>query len=210
MPYDRFVLLQIAGGDEHSKTRNNYQPDPQGLIPTGFLRVAPWDRSNLVAADVRQNYLSEVTSVVGSVFLGMSVGCARCHDHKYDPIPTKDYYRFQAFFQATEANRGVPVPYRNKAFADKAAQKIKEYEARLKDGPEKTELDEFEKVLLKKLIAGRIKRAEAEPVITPADLRLEMKLKNQRIFTEAERENYNDLLPAMRRSSRPCRLLRSL
>ena len=45
MPYDRFVLLQIAGGDEHSKTRNNYRPDEQGIIPTGFLRVAPWDRA---------------------------------------------------------------------------------------------------------------------------------------------------------------------
>ena len=70
MPYDRFVILQLAGGDEHSQTKNNYAPDVQGLIPTGFLRVAPWDRSNLVAAEVRQNYLSEVTSTTGSVFLG--------------------------------------------------------------------------------------------------------------------------------------------
>ena len=89
MPYDRFVILQLAGGDEHSQTKNNYAPDVQGLIPTGFLRVAPWDRSNLVAAEVRQNYLSEVTSTTGSVFLGLTVGCARCHDHKYDPIPTR-------------------------------------------------------------------------------------------------------------------------
>jgi hypothetical protein len=51
MPYDRFVILQLAGGDEHSQTKNNYAPDVQGLIPTSFLRVAPWDRSNLVAAE---------------------------------------------------------------------------------------------------------------------------------------------------------------
>ena len=57
MPYDRFVIQQLAGADEHSKTRLNYQPDVQGHIPTGFLRLAPWDRSNLVAAQVRQNYL---------------------------------------------------------------------------------------------------------------------------------------------------------
>ena len=57
MPYDQFVIQQLAGADEHSKTRLNYQPDIQGHIPTGFLRLAPWDRSNLVAAQVRQNYL---------------------------------------------------------------------------------------------------------------------------------------------------------
>ena len=52
MPHDRFVIQQLAGGDEHSKTRNNYQPNVQGYIPTAFLRVAPGDRSNLVAAEV--------------------------------------------------------------------------------------------------------------------------------------------------------------
>ncbi len=117
MPYDRFVILQLAGGDEHSQTKNNYAPDVQGLIPTGFLRVAPWDRSNLVAAEVRQNYLSEVTSTTGSVFLGLTVGCARCHDHKYDPIPTRDFYRFQAFFNAVQAGAPIDVPFSDKALA---------------------------------------------------------------------------------------------
>ncbi|HUS06935.1 MAG TPA: DUF1553 domain-containing protein [Bryobacteraceae bacterium] len=200
MPYDRFVLQQIGGGDEHSKTRNNYQPDPQGLVPTGFLRLAPWDRSNLVAADVRQNYLAEVTAAVGSVFMGMSIGCARCHDHKYDPIPTKDYYRFQAFFQTVDAGTSVEVPYRDKAFAEKAALKIKQYEQILKDGAEKKELDEFEKALLEKLKAGRMERAKAQIEWKPADLRLEMKLTQQRIFSEAERAHYNDLLESATRT----------
>ncbi len=176
MPYDRFVKLQLAGGDEHSKTRNNYQPDVQGFVPTAFLRVAPWDRSNLVADDVRQNYLAEVTGVVGSVFLGLSVGCARCHDHKYDPIPTRDYYRLQAFFQATEAGRDVAVPYADKAMAKKAEEQIAIYEKRLKDGPEKQELDAFEKELLVKLVAGRKAQAAVQKEFTKADLRLEVKL----------------------------------
>jgi hypothetical protein len=193
MPYDRFVIQQLAGGDEHSKTRNNYQPDPQGYVPTGFLRVAPWDRSNLVAAEVRQNYLSEVTTTTASVFLGLTVGCARCHDHKYDPIPTKDFYRLQAFFNATQAGSGIEVPYKDKAFAAKAKANIERYQARLKDGPEKKELDAFEKVLLKKLIAGKAEKAKGKP-FTKADLRLEMRLEKQRIFTEAEKELYTDLL----------------
>lgn len=196
MPYDRFVKLQLAGGDEHSKTRNNYQPDVQGFVPTGFLRVAPWDRSNLVAADVRQNYLAEVTGVVGSVFLGLSVGCARCHDHKYDPIPTRDYYRMQAFFQATEAGRDVAVPYADKAMANKAEEQIAIYEKRLKDGPEKRELEAFENTLLVKLVAARKASAGEAREFGKADLRLEVKLNlaERGVFTAAELKRYLQLL----------------
>ena len=194
MPFDTFVLKQIGGGDEHSQTRNNYQPDPQGYVPTGFLRVAPWDRSNLVAADVRQNYMSEVTTVTSSIFLGLTMGCARCHDHKYYPIPQKDYYRLQAFFQATSAGgRGLDVPFKDQEFAAKAKAKIADYQSKLKDGPEKQELDKFEKELLAKLIAVRKERSAGKE-IAKADLRMEMKLSPLRIFSEAERQRYNDTL----------------
>lgn len=195
MPYDRFVTLQLAGGDEHSKTRNNYQPDVQGLIPTGFLRVAPWDRSNLVAADVRQNYLAEVTAVVGSAFLGLSVGCARCHDHKYDPIPTRDFYRLQAFFQATEAGRDIAVPYKDKALAARAAAQTAEYEKRLKEGPEKKELDAFDKELLTKLVALRKTRATDVKEFGKSDLRLELKLNvsERGVFTKQQAARYEEL-----------------
>ena len=87
--------------------------------------MAPWDRSNLVAADVRQNYLSEVTTATSSVFLGLTVGCARCHDHKYDPIPQRDFYRMQAFFATTEAGQPIEVPFKDKARPRKRQQKSK-------------------------------------------------------------------------------------
>ena len=193
MPFDTFVIKQLGGGDEHSQTRNNYQPDPQGFVPTGFLRVAPWDRSNLVAADVRQNYLSEVTTATSSIFLGLTMGCARCHDHKYDPIPQKDYYRLQAFFQATAAGGGIDVPFKDPEFAAKAKTKIADYQSKLKDGPEKKELDTFEKELLAKLIVVRKERSAGKEV-TKADLRMEMKLSPARIFSEAERQLYTDTL----------------
>ena len=193
MPYDRFVIQQIAGGDEHSKTRNNYQPNVQGYIPTAFLRVAPWDRSNLVAAEVRQNYLSEVTTATSSVFLGLTVGCARCHDHKYDPIPQKDFYRLQAFFNAVQAGPAVEVPYKDKALKARAEAEIAKLEKELKNGPDKKELDEFEKQLLKKLIEGKARQAQGKPYTT-ADLRLEIKLQPQRIFTEAEQAKHAALL----------------
>jgi hypothetical protein len=193
MPYDRFVTLQLAGGDEHSKTRNNYQPDVQGYIPTGFLRVAPWDRSNLVAAEVRQNYLSEVTTATSSVFLGLTVGCARCHDHKYDPIPQRDFYRMQGFLNATQPGGSVNVPFRDEAMAERAKQEAERYEALLKDGEEKKALDAYEQELLKRLIAGRALKSRGKPV-TKTDLRLEMKLKPQRIFSKEEVLRYSDLL----------------
>jgi len=193
MPYDRFVIQQIAGGDEHSKTRNNYAPDAQGLIPTAFLRVAPWDRSNLVAAEVRANYLAEVTAATSSVFLGMTVGCARCHDHKYDPIPQKDFYRLQAFFNAVQAAGGVDVPYKDAEMEKRSAQEMKSLEARLKDGPEKKAFDTFNLELLAKLRAGKTAQAKGKD-FTKSDLRLEMKLKKQRIFTDVERARYTDLL----------------
>jgi hypothetical protein len=203
MPYDKFVIAQLAGGDEHSKSRNNYQPDAQGYISTGFLRVAPWDRSNLVAAEVRQNYLSEVTSVTGSVFLGLTVGCARCHDHKYDPIPQRDYYRLQAFFNTTQPEGTPNVPFQDKAFAAKAKAKVKEIEERIEKGPEKQALEELEKALLPKLIAARKQRAAAAHGFTKPDLRLELRLAKQRVFTEAEKDHYLELRAAAERTGDP-------
>ena len=201
MPYDRFVALQLAGADEHSKTRNNYQPDIQGHIPLGFLRVAPWDRSNLVAEEVRQNYLSEVTTATGSIFLGLTLGCARCHDHKYDPIPMKDFYRMQAFFQAVQVEN-VTVPYKDKAFAARAEEKIKEYEERLKNGPEKLALDDFEKAMLAKLVAAR-KAQPAEKEWKAEDLRLELRRESGKIFTAEDRLRHADLLDDANRTLDP-------
>jgi hypothetical protein len=97
LPYDRFVALQIAGDD--------LEPgDHDALIATGFCRCGPRELvgGNVIPEVKRQNELTEITGTVGSVFLGLTIGCARCHDHKFDAIPTTDYYRLQAFFAASE------------------------------------------------------------------------------------------------------------
>ncbi len=199
MPYDRFVIQQLAGADEHSKTRLNYQPDVQGHVPTGFLRLAPWDRSNLVADEVRQNYLNEVTDATGSIFLGLTIGCAQCHDHKYDPIPTRDFYRFQAFFNATLAVNDAAVPYQDQGFAAKANHKIQQYQERLKSGPEKRELDQLLQGLRKRLI--EIKRAQAkDSPLTTADLRLELARGEASVFGAGVREQHAELLGASNRT----------
>ena len=95
-PYDRFVLEQIAG-DEIDPD------DPEMLVAAGFLRMGPWELTGMEVAKVaRQRFLDDVTDAVGQVFLGHPLQCARCHDHKFDPIPTRDYYRIQAAFATTQ------------------------------------------------------------------------------------------------------------
>ena len=84
--------------------------DHDALIATGFCRCGPRELvgGNVIPEVKRQSELTEITGTVGSVFLGMTIGCARCHDHKFDAIPTTDYYRLQAFFGASELT-DVPI-----------------------------------------------------------------------------------------------------
>jgi hypothetical protein len=90
-PYDRFVAEQIAGDEL-------WPGDSDALIATGFARLGAWDGMSKEPAQQRQDFLNDAADTAGSVFLGMTVGCARCHDHKYDPITQRDYYALQAFF----------------------------------------------------------------------------------------------------------------
>lgn len=95
-PYDEFIRQQIAGDELDPE-------DPENLIATGFLRMGPWEHTGMsVAAETRQLFLDDVTNIVGETFLSLPLGCAKCHDHKYDPIPTRDYYRIQAVFAPTQ------------------------------------------------------------------------------------------------------------
>ena len=90
-PYDRFVQEQLAGDEL-------FPGDPDALIATGYLRHGIYEYNN---RDVRGQWttiLNDITDTTGDVFLGLGMQCARCHDHKFDPILQKDYYRLQAFF----------------------------------------------------------------------------------------------------------------
>src|SRR5579872_6030282 len=93
-PYDRFVKEQIAGDEL-------YPNDPAALIATGFNRHFPDESNARNLMQRRQELLNDITDTVSATFLGMTYGCARCHDHKFDPILHKDYYRLQAFFANT-------------------------------------------------------------------------------------------------------------
>ena len=90
-PYDRFVQEQVAGDEL-------WPDDPEAWIATGFARLGSWDGMSKEPAQQRQDFLNDATDAVGAAFLGVTLGCARCHDHKYDVITQRDYYRVQAFF----------------------------------------------------------------------------------------------------------------
>jgi hypothetical protein len=133
-PYDQFIREQVAGDELYPDNR-------EAIIATGFLRSGPWEHTAMsVEAVTRQSFLDDVTHATAATFLGLTLGCARCHDHKFDPIPTRDYYRMQAVFATTEFAR-PRLPFladenvsdlktgaeQMRALYDRAVQRTKEY-----------------------------------------------------------------------------------
>ena len=92
-PYDQFIREQLAG-DENAK------PSPEQLVATGYLRHGP--EANIRTEQTRLDELDDLIATTSGAFLGLTIGCARCHDHKFDPIPQKDYFKLQAVFYNTE------------------------------------------------------------------------------------------------------------
>ena len=101
-PFDRFLTEQIAG-DEIAPD------DPECQTASIFHRLGPVRRNagNPEIALSRNEVLTERTDIIGTAFLGLTVGCARCHNHKLEPISQKDYYRLQAYLAATEEHNIV-------------------------------------------------------------------------------------------------------
>ncbi|HTQ37627.1 MAG TPA: DUF1549 and DUF1553 domain-containing protein [Pirellulales bacterium] len=102
LSYDRFVRQQIAGDELEP---NN----PDALIATGFIRLYPEDINASNMVQQRQEILDDITENTGLAFLGLTIGCARCHDHKFDDIKQTDFYRLQACFAAILPADGVSI-----------------------------------------------------------------------------------------------------
>ena len=163
-PYDRFIKEQIAG-DEFVRSLSAAPlpaPEPEHVVALTFLRLAPFTEPR--GERSRHELLAEMTSTVSSVFLGMTVGCAQCHDHKYDPIPIRDFYRLKAFFASVRIaapragdiqQLGGPQPaafYRpgEKQWADQEREKYKKELAAAE-----AEFEDFQKPLMARLKAKR-------------------------------------------------------
>lgn len=94
-PFDQFVIEQIAGDE--------FRPaDPEAMIATGFLRMGPWGTAMIPQDEARQLYRDDLVHSIGQTFLSIPMRCCKCHDHKFDPIPTRDYYRLYAAVSATQ------------------------------------------------------------------------------------------------------------
>ncbi len=122
-PYDQFVIEQLAGdeladasvkkrGGDPKKARENgdyNESEAEQIVATGFLRMGPYDDAMVKKPEARQIYLDDVVNGVGQTFLSTTMRCFKCHDHKFDPLPTRDYYRMYSAFSTTwMAERPVP------------------------------------------------------------------------------------------------------
>jgi mono/diheme cytochrome c family protein len=101
-PWDQFIQEQLAGDELVKPPYVNLSPaDVDRLVATGFLRMAP---DGTTSTDVDQSLarnavMADTLKIVSTAFLGLTVGCAQCHNHRYDPIPQTDYYRLRAIFE---------------------------------------------------------------------------------------------------------------
>lgn len=94
-PYDRFIIEQLAGDE---------LPDAstETVIATGYYRLGPWDDEPADPKEDRYDQLEDMVNTTSQVFLGLTLGCARCHNHKFEPLSTLDYYRMAAIFNTLQ------------------------------------------------------------------------------------------------------------
>ena len=102
-PYDRFVKEQLAGDEL-------YPNEPEALVATAFNLLGPDMVDSSDQVQRRHNRVNDMTDTAALAFLGLTLGCARCHDHKFEPLSQKDYYGFQAFFTPAIFRDDLPVP----------------------------------------------------------------------------------------------------
>ena len=146
-PYDRFVREQLAG-DELGPD------DPEAQLATSFLRLGIYEYNNRDVRGQWTNMLNDVTDVTSDVFLGLGMGCARCHDHKFDPILQKDYYRLQAFLAPMQPHDDLPLA----TAAEQAAHRKKMDDWRAKTASILAELEELEAPVREKVAGGAIEK----------------------------------------------------
>lgn len=135
-PYRQFVREQIAGDEL-------YPDEPEALVATGLYTVGPvLQEAGMVAGKLEYDQLTDAVDTTGAAFLGLTIGCARCHDHKYDPISQRNYFGLQAVFAASDqfdvshdGNRSAGRAALNKTLAEFRVEQLKQ-RARTERDPE--------------------------------------------------------------------------
>lgn len=116
LPYDRFIAQQLAGDELEPE-------NPQAMIATGMSRLYPDEDNAANLFQRRQEILDDITETTGLAILGLTMGCAQCHDHKFDEILQADYFRLQAYFVPFVERDDIPVasPLEQHAYATQLA-----------------------------------------------------------------------------------------
>lgn len=99
LAFDQFIVHQIAG--DHLRSPTGDEVYPEGLIATTFLSNGVWDRGDADKKKIVSDMVDDNIGVIGKAFLGLTLDCARCHDHKFDPISTEDYYGLAGMFYSS-------------------------------------------------------------------------------------------------------------
>ncbi|MCU1325633.1 MAG: hypothetical protein JWN34_1003, partial [Bryobacterales bacterium] len=177
-PYDQFVKEQLAGDELKDGEAS------ERLVALGFLRMGTWEADANFKTQLRQDVLNELTGTVGQVFLGFTVGCARCHDHKYDPIPQRDFYRLQAFF-APMRMEDRPAPFLEVEHPKQMRAQMRQFE----DEADQTEesLKTLEKQLKEKFAAAKNLKPAAKEA---GEYVAALKNAKDAVFSEEERNSW--------------------
>ncbi|MEY2409323.1 MAG: hypothetical protein QOF48_1993 [Verrucomicrobiota bacterium] len=132
-PYDRFIEEQLAGDEL-------WPDEPDAIIATAFNLLGPDMVDSADQIQRRLNTLNDAVDTTASVFLGLTLGCARCHNHKFEPFTQQDYYSLQAFYASARFERELPVP----SPAQRAAHDAAMISYREKAGSTQSQLDALE------------------------------------------------------------------
>jgi hypothetical protein len=187
-PYDQFVKEQLAGDEMPDASTN-----PDRLIATGFYRLGAWDDDASDKLQGRYDTLDDIVTTTGQVFLGLTVDCARCHNHKIDPIPQTDYYRLLAFFQNIRDYRnggpGDEVPIisgteQRLAYEKRNAERTKRQK-------EIAELLKEMDIDLRQILQGEKGKSQAD--LSPVELSKLMRSEGQRILGAERYARYQEL-----------------
>jgi hypothetical protein len=111
-PYDRFIREQLAGDEMREGEPGASAPGADRIIATGYLRLGTYDSTRGLFAEDKKGHdelMADLVTTSGSAFLGLTLACCQCHNHKYDPISQADHYRLRAFFAAVRFRDDIPV-----------------------------------------------------------------------------------------------------